>query len=80
MAARIERLLASGVALTVRDLAVDGGDVMRALGVPPGPAVGEALESLLEVVLDDPTSNERETLLARLRERRTDANGRGSEA
>ena len=63
---RIERVLAGSHALHVRDLAVDGGDVMRALGVGPGPAVGEALAALLEEVIEDPSRNTRERLLARL--------------
>jgi len=40
--------------------------VMRALGVGPGPRVGEALAALLEAVLEEPTRNTREELLARL--------------
>jgi tRNA nucleotidyltransferase (CCA-adding enzyme) len=63
---RIERVLAESHALHVRDLAVDGGDVMRALGVGPGPRVGEALAALLEEVLEEPSRNTREELLARL--------------
>jgi hypothetical protein len=43
---------------------------MRALGLPPGPRVGEALEALLEEVLDDPSRNTRDHLLARLASRR----------
>jgi hypothetical protein len=69
MRQRIERLLAESRALAVTDLAVDGRDVMRELGLPPGPAVGEALEALLEEVLDEPTRNTREHLTMRLRER-----------
>ena len=53
---------------------MDGNDVMGELGLGPGPAVREALEALLEEVIDDPTRNTRPILLARLRERRlTDA-------
>ena len=48
MRRRIERLIAAAHALRVADLAVDGHDVMRVLGIPPGPAVREALEALLE--------------------------------
>jgi tRNA nucleotidyltransferase (CCA-adding enzyme) len=70
MRARIERILAESRALKVTDLAVGGHDVMRVLGIPPGPAVREALEALLEEVLDDPARNTRERLLARLEERR----------
>ncbi len=68
---RIERLLAESSVLRVTDLAVDGNDVMREIGLAPGPAVREALEALLEEVLDDPARNTREHLVARLRERRS---------
>jgi hypothetical protein len=48
--------------LRVKDLAVDGADVMRVLGVGPGPVVGHVLTRLLERVLDEPALNEKETL------------------
>ena len=76
MRTRIERLLAESRALGVRDLAVTGHDVMRELGIAPGPRVREALEALLEEVLDRPERNTRERLLARLgqwRDRPADA-------
>jgi tRNA nucleotidyltransferase (CCA-adding enzyme) len=63
---RIERVRRESHALHVRDLAVDGADVMLALGIGPGPAVGESLAALLEEVLEDPSRNTREWLLARL--------------
>jgi poly(A) polymerase/tRNA nucleotidyltransferase (CCA-adding enzyme) len=65
--ARVQAELARESATTTRDLAVDGTDVMEALRCGPGPAVGRALARLLEEVLDDPSKNEREALLARLR-------------
>jgi tRNA nucleotidyltransferase (CCA-adding enzyme) len=52
-----------GDPITRGDLAVSGRDLLEA-GVPPGPAVGEALERLLDRVLDDPTLNRKDTLLA----------------
>lgn len=52
--------------LTIGDLAVDGDD-LRSAGVAPGRAMGETLQRLLELVLDDPARNERETLLAHIR-------------
>ena len=61
---------AEDAALHTRDLAIDGRDVMRELGIPPGPVVGEILEALLEEVLDDPARNTRDHLLARLASRR----------
>ncbi len=63
---RIGQVLADSRALRVGDLAVDGRDVMNSLGIGPGPAVGEALEALLEEVLEQPGCNTRERLLARL--------------
>ena len=49
--------------LSVGDLAVDGGDLME-LGIPAGPTIGTTLRRLLDVVLDDPSKNQRDTLLA----------------
>jgi tRNA nucleotidyltransferase (CCA-adding enzyme) len=51
------------------DLAVDGTDLME-LGYAEGPALGTALESLLDAVVDDPSLNTREELLARAGARR----------
>jgi tRNA nucleotidyltransferase (CCA-adding enzyme) len=49
------------------DLAVDGGDLLE-LGYRPGPALGDALDRLLEAVVDEPALNRRDTLLERARE------------
>jgi tRNA nucleotidyltransferase (CCA-adding enzyme) len=46
------------------DLSVDGTDLIG-LGYVPGPDLGRTLDALLEAVVDDPTLNRRETLLAR---------------
>jgi tRNA nucleotidyltransferase (CCA-adding enzyme) len=51
--------------LTLKDLAVTGDDLIAA-GVRPGPEVGETLARLLAGVLEDPTRNTREQLLARV--------------
>ena len=66
--AHVEKVMAAGAALTPRDLAVNGNDLMKEVGMKPGRAIGEVLEALLELVLTDPAVNERETLLARARE------------
>jgi tRNA nucleotidyltransferase (CCA-adding enzyme) len=60
--ARIAKVAAEDAALRVTDLAIDGKDVMRVLGIPPSRRVGEVLDQLLEKVLDDPKLNDRETL------------------
>jgi len=61
---RIAKVAAEDAALRVTDLAIDGKDVMRVLGIPPSRRVGEILEQLLEKVLDDPRLNDRDTLEA----------------
>lgn len=70
-AARIAGVLAESRALQVRDLAIDGADVMRELGIGPGREVGATLDRLLEAVLDRPELNAREALLDRLRTARS---------
>ncbi|MBI2582935.1 HD domain-containing protein [Candidatus Azambacteria bacterium] len=54
--------------ISVEMLAVDGHDVMRLLGISPGPKVGMVLNALLEEVLDDPKRNTKEYLEGRIRE------------
>lgn len=53
---------------TVKDLKINGRDVMKELGLKPGPKVGEILNKLFEEVLADAKKNEREYLLNRLEE------------
>ncbi len=60
---RVQRELDSGTAFTLKQLAINGRDLMAELGWPPGRHIGEALQSLLEHVLDHPGDNERATLL-----------------
>ncbi len=63
----VSRVRASGAPLTLGDLAISGSDIMRA-GVEEGPEVGRTLRTLMHEVLDDPAANERERLLARVRD------------
>lgn len=49
-------------AVSLKDLAVTGSDLI-AEGIPPGREIGKKLNALLERVLDDPSLNEKETLL-----------------
>lgn len=53
--------------LTVRELAVSGGD-LTALGYIPGPGIGKALGTLLHAVVSGELPNERESLLRYARE------------
>jgi len=67
VAAAMRRELGAHAPLSVRDLAVDGGDVMRERGIGQGPGVGVVLHSLLAAVADDGVPNTREALLDLLR-------------
>ena len=51
-----------------RDLAINGNDIMREFGLAPGPVVGQVLSHLLEAVLDEPSVNQRESLIRLARE------------
>ena len=65
---RVAEAAAADAALSTKDLAIDGRDVMRVLGIPPSRQIGVVLEALLERVLDDPTLNTRPRLEALLPE------------
>lgn len=62
----LDEVLAEERCFSLRDLAVNGNDIL-ALGVPPGPRVGETLRHLLEQVVEGKLENYRETLLAEIR-------------
>jgi tRNA nucleotidyltransferase/poly(A) polymerase len=59
---RVDKVMAGNQALSLKDLAVSGTDLIAA-GVRPGKYMGIILHELLETVVDDPASNNRETLL-----------------
>jgi tRNA nucleotidyltransferase (CCA-adding enzyme) len=63
----VRRVLALQPALTTSDLAIDGRD-LKGLGLEPGPHFGEILRALLMQVVEDPALNERDTLLAMVRD------------
>ena len=60
-----EEIEREGDCLTIKDLAVNGRDLMRA-GMEPGPQLGRTLQGLLEIVLEDPGKNTKEYLLSLL--------------
>jgi len=47
----------------LKDLAVNGNDLMESFNLPPSPLVGQILNHLLEMVLDEPELNHKENLL-----------------
>lgn len=61
--AHVQKVLAEGAALSTRDLAINGHDLMKEVGVAPGRIIGQVLEALLEQVIADPSLNERAKLL-----------------
>lgn len=58
---RIENIRKEGDALSVKELAINGKDLM-AMGVPAGPTMGTILNQLLETVMDDPRQNIKDRL------------------
>ena len=62
---RIKQVLQKPFSIT--DLKVNGNDVMKELGIKPGPKVGEILQKLFEEVLEDSSKNNREYLLNRIK-------------
>jgi putative nucleotidyltransferase with HDIG domain len=48
----------------IKDLKIDGNDVMRILGIKPGPKVGEVLKKIFEEVVEGKTKNEKKMLLS----------------
>ena len=61
---QILRLIQDKVCFSIRDLEINGKDLIEA-GLPEGPEVGRILTALLEEVIDGTCPNEREALLAR---------------
>ena len=59
---RIERTLAKSRALSLKDLAINGSDLI-ALGVHSGKRIGIVLHALLDTVMTEPALNTREKLL-----------------
>lgn len=62
-----KQILERGDCVTLKQLAVTGSDLMAA-GIPAGPKLGEILSELLELVLEDPSQNEKDHLLQKAKE------------
>ena len=62
MRAKAEEIVAQGQCFSLKDLAVNGRDVIAA-GIVPGPEVGRVLEGVLERVVSGELPNERKILL-----------------
>lgn len=59
----VDQVRALGEATSRSELAIAGDDLIAA-GMSPGPAIGQTLERLLDAVLEDPSLNTRDALLA----------------
>ena len=62
VAALLDEIIAEQDCLTVRDLAVNGRDLMDA-GMEAGPRLGDCLDYLLTQVQEDKLPNEKDALL-----------------
>ncbi|MGN0034469.1 MAG: CCA tRNA nucleotidyltransferase [Coriobacteriales bacterium] len=63
----MNELLDEHACFSLRDLVI-GGDDLKALGMRPGPAMGQLLDRLLDEVIDERVPNERRALEQRARE------------
>jgi tRNA nucleotidyltransferase (CCA-adding enzyme) len=63
----VTRVIAEGAAFSIKDLAINGGILLKELGVKPGPDIGRVLKALLEEVTESPELNEASALLERAR-------------
>jgi len=63
----LDEILREDPCLQIKDLAVGGRELME-LGYEPGPKLGQALESLLLLVVDEVIANEPEALLEKAKE------------
>ncbi len=61
---RIDRIIEEENAISLKDLKINGHQLMERFSLTPGPDIGRILNELLEVVLDDPGKNETDTLFA----------------
>ena len=64
---KYQEIEAKSQPLSVKDLAVNGRDLIRA-GIAPGPGLGQKLSQLLDLVLEEPELNTREQLLEKIKE------------
>lgn len=58
-------IISAGECVTVKELAVNGRDLMEK-GIKPGPGLGQKLNELLEIVLENPECNTKEYLLSKI--------------
>lgn len=60
-------ILKRGDCLSIKEMSVTGADLINECGMKPGKEMGQVLEMLFEEVLLDPTKNDRDRLLERVK-------------
>ena len=63
---KYEEIMASDDCVRIKDLKINGGDLIK-LGIKPGPQMGEILQKLLDMVIEDPEKNDREYLIEQVK-------------
>lgn len=63
LAERISDVLSKEMAIKISDLNVTGTELMEKFKLEPGKLIGQILEHLLEIVIEDPALNRKEQLL-----------------
>ncbi|WP_031516277.1 CCA tRNA nucleotidyltransferase [Desulfofalx alkaliphila] len=58
---KVDEVLNKGEPMTVKELAINGVDLIR-MGIKPGPAIGKMLKQVLDLVMEEPSLNTREKL------------------
>lgn len=66
--ARIDKIIEKENAITVKDLKINGSDLIKEFNLKEGVIIGRILNHLLEIILDEPEKNEYETLLSLAKE------------
>ena len=61
--ARIDKIIEAENAITVKDLKIDGNDLIREFNLKQGPMIGKILNYLLDLILDEPNLNEKNILI-----------------
>ena len=63
---KYEEIMEDDDCVRIKDLKVNGGDLIN-LGIKPGPQMGEMLQKLLDIVIEDPEKNDREYLIEQVK-------------
>ena len=63
-----QQILEEKNCISLKDLALTGSDLIQA-GMKPGKEIGELLQYLFEIVLENPESNTKEILLEKVADR-----------